>query len=377
MKRCPNLQSQTTNRAKTMSRRAVMVAGFAAAASAYQEHGDVPLRNLGQPCGMLVGAQLTKDDLDNNRLVGFVREHFNILTAGLELKWASLRPTPDSYRFQPADQMFAFAKANQMRFHGHNLCWNAANPAWFPHVLTKANAERYLVDHIKTVARRYAGQVHSWDVVNEPIDYRSSRPDGLREGPWLDLLGPEYIDTAFHALAEADPRATRVLNIFGVELDFEKSTFARSATLALLTRLVRANVPVQAVGLESHLDGHAKSSSPGRTQFISEVHALGLQVLITEMDVDDLLLPANVSERDRLVATSYHDYLIDVVPVARPPAIIFWTPSDWDNWLDRTPGSAHQRADRLLHRPGLLDAQLRPKPALDAVTHALRTSCGH
>ena len=93
---------------------------------------------------------------------------------------------------------------------GHNLCWNsqAAAPTWFKSVLNKWNAHRYLTEHITTVMRRsMPGALTTWDVVNEPTVFWSKRPDKLYPGIWLDLLGPTYIDTAFHAAAAANRRA--------------------------------------------------------------------------------------------------------------------------------------------------------------------------
>ena len=73
------------------------------------------------------------------------------------------------------------------------------------------NAKQVMTDHITTVVKHYAGKVYSWDVVNEPI-YHDNRPDGLRRKPWLDFIGPQYIDIAFRTAHAADPNARLVLN---------------------------------------------------------------------------------------------------------------------------------------------------------------------
>lgn len=62
---------------------------------------------------------------------------------------------------------------------------------------------------------RYKGKVDSWGVVNEPIVTWNKRADSLRTGPWLDLIGPNYIDLAFHTTAATDPSALRTLNLDG------------------------------------------------------------------------------------------------------------------------------------------------------------------
>jgi endo-1,4-beta-xylanase len=332
-----------------------------------------PLGSLGSPCGMNIGCQALRNFLQDPAFAHIVTTNFNMLSAGNELKWARVRPRPDAFDFADGDWMISFAEKNHMRFHGHNLCWNVANPAWLPTVLTKENARKYLTDHIHTVAGRYAGRVHSWDVVNEPVDFRGGRPDGLRTGIWLDLLGPEYIDIAFHAAHEADPKALKVLNVYEVETDFKYSTSTRDSTLKLVRNLVQRKVPIQAVALESHLNGTDSMRSASRDKFLAELRELGLEILITEIDIDDTALPADIGVRDELVAKNYSEYLMDVIPAGQVKTVIFWTVRDGDTWLDASPSNA--RRDKLPHRPGLWDKTLAPKPAVAAVANALHRVC--
>src|ERR1700730_4064336 len=64
--------------------------------------------------------------------------------------------------------------------------------------------ERAVFDRIQQLAGRYRGRVHSWDVVNEPIEPKDGRPDGLRTAVFLEKLGPEYLDLAYRAARDAD-----------------------------------------------------------------------------------------------------------------------------------------------------------------------------
>ena len=69
-----------------------------------------------------------------------------------------------------------------------------------------------MTGHIHTVAGHFAGKLYSWDVVNEVLDPGSHRPDGLRDSPWLQNCGVDYIEQAFRATAAADPHALLVWN---------------------------------------------------------------------------------------------------------------------------------------------------------------------
>jgi len=326
-----------------------------------------PLRLIAQRRNRYIGAQATKGQLTTGGLGQFVASNFNMLTAGLELKWSALRPTPSSYDFVKADWMVEFAEKNSMRFHGHNLCWNVSNPKWFGSELNSSNARQTLEDHIHQVVKRYAGRVDSWDVVNEPFDLRSSRPDGLHTGPWLDFLGPEYVEIAFHAAAASDPEAIRVLNIYQVEQDQSRSDFVRQTTIAHLTDWLKRGVPVQAVGLQSHIGTSLPVASAGRDRFIRQVRDLGLEVMLTELDVNDNSLIGSSANRDQVVASYYRDYLSDVIPLGDIKRIICWTVSDKFNWIDAAGKSSNQQP----HRPGLLDETMSPKAAYRAVASAL------
>ncbi len=122
---------------------------------------------------------------------------FSMIADGNDLKFAhGLRPTPDTYDFSSGDRAVSWAEQHGMLFRGHCLVWWNALPNWFSSYVTAANAKEVMTSHISTVVKHYAGRVFSWDVVNECI-YHDNRPDGLRRKPWLDFMGPEYIDIAF------------------------------------------------------------------------------------------------------------------------------------------------------------------------------------
>jgi endo-1,4-beta-xylanase len=361
-----------------VSRRTLLGLLASAAAEAFQQpsFGDTPaLKSGGTRCGRYVGVQAEKPQLQDSRFADFVIRNFNMLTPGNEMKWQRLRPNPDVYRFADADWIMNFAMQNHLAVHGHNLCWNVFNPAWFKQVLTKSNARQYLTDHITTVMRRYTGKIDSWDVVNEPVALWLNREDGLYPGPWLDLLGQEYIDIAFHAAASADPTALRILNINDVEQDKPIYVKSRAVTLDLIKALLKRQVPIQAIGLESHLTAAFPASSDARNRFIRELRDLGLEVLITEMDVNDTAIPGDVRTRDTAVAAYYYAYLTEVVSSAVARRIIFWTLSDKGNWLAFEHGADFVRADGQPLRPGLLDDELAPKPAFDSAKRALDGLC--
>jgi endo-1,4-beta-xylanase len=331
------------------------------------------LKVLADKAGLKLGVQAQKRDLQNPEFVQWVVENFSVVTPGNELKWPRLHPTPDSYAFDDADWMIEFCQIHGLLVHGHNLCWNSpfGNPAWFSSSLTHENASRTLVDYITTVVKRYKGRIESWDVVNEPVVAWSKRPDGLYPGIWLSLLGPGYLDAAFHATQAADPSALRVLNCYYVEQDTPDAIRTRDMTVALLQGMLKRNVPVQAVGIESHLSATIPLGGASFAKFLRQLSDMGLQVLFTELDVDDSEVIGDIAMRDKVVGRVYFDYLVENVPAARAKRVIFWSPGDRGNWLNSMPQAKFHRSDGQPHRPGLLDDSFKDKPAFDSVQAAL------
>lgn len=293
----------------------------------------------------------------------FVQE-CQILVGESELKWTTLRPTPEGFDFTQSDWLIRFARTHKMLVRGHTLVWHESLPSWLTAKLNHQNAKQFLVEHIQRVVGHNAGKIHSWDVVNEALDVPDRQPFGLRKTPWLEFLGPDYIELAFRTAAKADPRALLVYNDYGFEYDTPKDEAKRTAVLKLLKHLKSRGVPIHALGIQSHLDGNDTSFNAKKFRaFLRNVAKLGLKILITELDVEDRNLPANPVARDRIVAKVYEDYLSAVLSEKAVISVITWGISDRHTWLaDHKP-----RSDGARVRTLPLDTNLKPKLAWDAI----------
>lgn len=318
--------------------------------------------------GIIYGAAVEPEFFQSNTpfRASFIRDCGMIVPENA-LKWSQLRPAPDKYDFARADWLAAFARDRGMLFRGHTLVWYQAIPEWFKEVVNRQNAEKVLVEHITTVSKRYAGKMHSWDVVNEAIDPEAGRSDGLQNSPWLNLLGPDYIEIAFRATAAADPKAMLVYNETWIEYDIPKHEARRTATLKLLERLLKKGTPIHALGIQSHLMAHEKALNPKKLRaFLSDVASLGLKILITELDVIDQQLPADSVVRDRMVASVYEDYLSVVLDEKAVIAVLTWGLSDRYTWH----ASFLPRSDGKPVRPLPLDFDFQRKLAWNAIARA-------
>jgi endo-1,4-beta-xylanase len=318
---------------------------------------QMTLKAAGARHGCMVGIAMTKVLLQDPEARQFIVNNFNLITAS-GMKWTQIHPEPDSYDFTEGDENINFAEKSGLDVHGHNLCWTVNNPPWTKTVLNQTNAKEFLTSHINTVMKRYKGRIGSWDVVNEPVVPWSKRSDGLYPGIWLDLLGPEYIDIAFQTAALADPKPLRILNIHHVEQNTADAALARDRVMTLLKQLIGRSVPIQAVAFESHLDAAQPLGGTPFLDFIKEIRALGLEVLISELDVMEARTTSDSHDWDETVAKYYGDYVAEVMPVANPRFVIFW--SLQDRWEGGKPIQ------------GLTWDHLKPRLSYDAAVRALQ-----
>ena len=327
--------------------------------------GEGALKARAASRGLLTGAavdtQLLRSDNTYRRVLG---EQYSMLVAENCMKFGPTQPKPGEYYFNDADGLVAFAEANGMKMRGHNFVWHEALPQWFAGTVTKENAKKIFVDHIMTVGGRYKGRIHSWDVVNEAIWIQDGRPDGLRSSsPWFQMLGPEYIDLAYRTARQADPKALLTYNDYGIEYDNAEEGKKRTAVLDLLKRMKAAGTPIDALGVQSHLNA-ASTSGFGKApnELLDGARHLGLQVFITELDVkDDGLETDDIAERDKKVADVYREFTGRMLDGKEVKAVLTWGVSDAHTWLNG-PKWRVKHPDRK-QRPLPFDDQFEAKPA--------------
>ena len=140
--------------------------------------------------------------------------------------------------------------------------------------------------------------------------------------------------------------------------------------LAFVDDLLRQGVPLKAVGLQSHLSTRHGLGLEETRAFVRELGARGLEAHLSELDVNDVVLPDDIEARDEGVAAVYRAYLTAMLREPAVKRVVFWGLADSDHWLVREQADDARPAGR--GRPGLFDRELRPKPAFFAVLESLR-----
>jgi endo-1,4-beta-xylanase len=327
------------------------------------------LKSAAASRGLLIGCCVHARGLRHEPdYAALVKQQMSILVAENEFKFGPLHPAPTSFFFDDADTIINFAEQNGMKMRGHNFVWHRSLPAWFATYVTPQNAEQVLVNHIETVAGRYKGRIHSWDVVNEAIQISDSLPGGMRNSPWQKVL-PNYIDIAFRTARRVDPHAILTYNDYDIEGEAAAATAKRAAVLELVRGMQQRGVPIDAVGIQSHIHAGPKSTyGPALTQFMKDVEKLGLKMMLTEMDVNDRDLPADIPTRDKAVAEAYAGYLKTALANKNVLALLTWGITDRSTWLNHEGARKDGQQERCLP----FDPDLKPTPAFFAELNALQ-----
>jgi endo-1,4-beta-xylanase len=339
--------------------RRAFVAGALAAAMAPAAGAQTPAAPR-----MRFGAAAMKENMaEDPRYRDALVRYCDVIVPMNDLKWEALRPSRGAFAFEDADRTIAFARSNGKSVRGHALCWYSALPAWTKEIATRRDAERELVRHIEAVVGHYAGRIPSWDVVNEAIAHDPARQGVWRDGLWQRLLGPEHVEIAFRAAAAADPKAELVYNDYDLETKDPREERRREEALNLVRRLQDKKIPIHAIGFQAHLYAERPIDPDGIGRFVRSLAALGVKVLVTELDVIDWRLPAAEAARDRLAAAHVESFLSAVSAAAPIDTLVTWGLTDRFSWIHET----FKRSDSARSRPLPLDEAYREKPMMEVI----------
>ncbi|HVZ95743.1 MAG TPA: endo-1,4-beta-xylanase [Chitinophagaceae bacterium] len=332
----------------------------------------------------LIGAAINARQIEGKDLRGdsLIREQFNAVTPENVMKAEIIQPGWNTYNFEPADKLVAFAQKNRLKINAHNLIWHSQLPAFMRTMQDADSVRQYFINHITTVAGRYDGKVYSWDVVNEALN-----EDGtLRNSIFLQKLGPDYIVEAFRLAQKASPHSKLYYNDYNIEQPKK-----RAGAIALIKKIQAAGVRIDGVGIQ----GHWKAGNvplKDIEESIKEFSALGIEVMFTELDLSVLPNPwdnntADVGQTAKggVHMNPYPNGLPDSVEQIQAKAyadlfklflkykkdisrITFWGVDDGQSWLNNWPIQGRT------NYPLLFDRNFKPKPAFDKVIEAAKNN---
>ena len=282
-----------------------------------------------------------------------VAAEFGAVTPENALKWAPVQPSAAVVQDEPWRAIFNAAEAAGQRVRGHTLLWDQQLPAWavgLPDAELLAAQQR----HMERILRETDGRVQVWDVVNEAIEDDGS----VSKTALWRVNGERHLRDAFTLAHKLAPKAVLAYNDYGVEGVNPKS----DGLLRLLTAWRAEGVPVGAVGIQSHLKVGAAVSADELATNMRRFAALGLEVHLTEIDVQVRHLGGAAWAREAAQARLLYGYTAACVAEPACRELTFWGLSDRHTWVDFAEGD---------DQPTLFDDALRPKLGYFAVRAAL------
>ena len=319
--------------------------------------------------GLLFGTAISGDTLTNPAQAELYLHHARIFTTDNAMKFGSLRPEEGPANFEQADQLVAFAERNKIPLRGHNLIWNEWVPEWVAK-LSPARTAYWMDRHIDEVVSRYAGRLHSWDVVNEPFWPQHGNQEGYRSGPWYAAMGKDYVLRALKRARAADPGGKIVINEAGPEWEnpFGPAKPYREGLLRLVADVQQAGVKLDAVGLECHWLPEFKFDAGHFGAYLHALALRGVAIYISEIDVSDGALDGDQAARDEQVAQRYSALISAALKEPKVEAIITWQLEDGASWLASEPTLSGPNAGK--PRPLPFDEAMQPKAAYRAIAKA-------
>ena len=312
------------------------------------------------PFGAAVRPALLDTDSEYSRAI---RRYCTSIVPEGGMLWNDLRPNRETFDFKAADQVASFAANFDLRLRGHTLIWYGVMPKWTEGLNDRKLAEAALLEHVDTVVSRYRSRMDSWVVVNEPLHENAVNFDDLRSTIWQRTMGTDHLALAFEAAYAADPFAKLLINEYDIEYVGERFRRRRAALTSLIRVLVERHVPVHGIGVQGHLRGDLQIDLKGLQQFARDMQALGLKISVTELDVIDHLLPADIAVRDRLASEHARSFLSSLSEIEPLESILTWGITDKYSWVPMY----FKRSDGLTNRPLPLSDRYEPKPLMTAI----------
>jgi len=327
-------------------------------------------------------------------------KEFNSVTPENDMKVGVLHPAENTWKWENADAIVAFAQRHHIAIRGHNLLWHSQDARWMYTGPDGKPANKELVlqrlrDHIHTVVGRYKGKIYAWDVVNEAVeDGADSTVIYRQNSPWWKIFqSPEFIEAAFRYAHEADPKAKLYYN------DYSSENVTKHRKIYKLVKALKdKGVPINGVGFQAHWKINSPTQDALRTA-LNEITSLGLEVQFTELDID-IRVPAALTpnaapaagaaaavagatpvdpgytpELEALQVAQYKK-MFDVMREYKKyiKAVTFWNVTDKSSWLDgraQGGGAATATAGRIPRKayPLLFDVNGQRKKAYWAVVN--------
>lgn len=304
-----------------------------------------------------IGIAITKGELLNDFKGDLIKQQFNSMTCGNEMKPDALldreatksegTETCPVLKFDSCDEMLQFCVDNNIKMRGHTLVWHSQTPDWFfmEEYSNKPDAvfasrevmlqrlENYIRLVMEYVNTTYPGVVYAWDVVNEAIAPGDGGENGMRmsDSLWYQTIGPDFVEKAFeYARKYADPEQKLFYN------DFNTYEAPKRIAILNLVNKIKDQGNIDGIGMQSHI-GMSSPTLLDYEETIRKFGETGLEIHITELDIN---LDSNTEEDFLKEGTRYKRLFFTFKNLvdngeANITNITVWGLTDEGSWLNK------------------------------------------
>ena len=196
-------------------------------------------------CGAFDAVELMRAQDETRK--AFIQERLNkwlkLFNYGtLPFYWGRYEPVEGKTAYQETMAAAQWLRSQGVQLKGHPLCWHTVCADWLLQYSNEEILHRQL-ERIRREVTAYKGVIDLWDVINEVVimpvfdKYDNAVTRICKEKGRVRL-----VKEVFSAAKECNPEAVLLINDFNTSVSYEN----------LLEELLEADVPISAVGIQSH-----------------------------------------------------------------------------------------------------------------------------
>ena len=196
-------------------------------------------------CGAFDAVELMRAQDETRK--AFIQERLNkwlkLFNYGtLPFYWGRYEPVEGKTAYQETMAAAQWLRSQGVQLKGHPLCWHTVCANWLMQYSNEEILQRQL-ERIRREVTAYKGVIDLWDVINEVVimpvfdKYDNAVTRICKEKGRVRL-----VKDVFSAAKECNPEAVLLINDFNTSVSYEN----------LLEELLEADVPISAVGIQSH-----------------------------------------------------------------------------------------------------------------------------